>query len=202
MSCIILDKAVMAQTQNSTNNTYPLQSSNNSLLVQQQLKERFPTYRNPSLGITIDYPPNWGLPSENSRSVTFSAPVLNTSDTFQENLRITVQPSTNRALDDFVNNDTNSYRDGYKDFKLLNKSTNTNNPLVKTNLGETIHQTGEVVYKYRDQKGQEYIIRKIFAINDDKIYTLTYSAKASEYANYLSSVNEMINSFKLIHFFL
>jgi YVTN family beta-propeller protein len=159
------------------------------------------TYENPSLGITIGYPPEWGLPSEDSKSVTFSAPVLNTSDTFQENLRITVQPYTNRALDDFVNNDTNSYRNGYKDFKLLNKSTNTNSSLVKSNLGETIYQTSDVVYKYRDQKGQEYIIHKIFAINDDKIYTLTYSAKASEYTNYLSSVNEMINSFKLIHFF-
>src|SRR6188472_1542693 len=127
-------QSAMAQPKTTTINHYPLEYNNNHSQSVQQLTNRFSTYENPTLGVTIEYPPQWSF-SESGRAVTFSTPFENASDTYQENLLINVHPSQNQTLDNFVNNDTNYYQQNYKDFKLLSKRASINNPIVKTNLG-------------------------------------------------------------------
>jgi YVTN family beta-propeller protein len=157
----------------------------------------FVVYENPASGVTIEYPTYWKK-QQTDRNVTFFSPLSGYSDSYQENLFLSVDPSYKMTINETVASDIDNAKKSYSDFKLLTESSKVNSPIVNTTLEGNTNQTGEIAYKYTDKQQHKFIVKQIFAIENDKVYRIRYTAEVAKYSNYLPIIQKMIDSFKII----
>ncbi|HJU84997.1 MAG TPA: PsbP-related protein, partial [Nitrososphaeraceae archaeon] len=157
--------------------------SNDSVLV----------YESPEYGIRTQYPDGWEIviqsaPASNSSlSLRFNAPQENDTDIYRENVVFEINAiSNNTALSDYTTAALASYLESFPDLEFSEVSS--------TNLTDTAIPAYKLVAS-RAQEGLDFM--QIFAINEDKVYTITYSSEKTRYATYLPIVEEMINSFEV-----
>ncbi len=155
--------------------------SNDSILV----------YESPAYGIRTLYPDGWEIVIQNtsnsSLSLRFNSPQENDTDIYRENVVFEINTiSNNTALSNYTTAALASYLQSFPDLKFNEvSSTNlTNNAIPAYKLAAS-----------RTQEGLDFM--QIFAINEDKVYTITYSSEKTRYATYLPIVEEMINSFEV-----
>jgi hypothetical protein len=147
-------------------------------------------YESPAHGIRIQYPDRWQIMIEStpnsSLSLRFNSPLENDTDIYRENVLFEINTiSNNTALDNYTSGAITSYLESYPDLKFSEvSSTNLTNAIPANKLVAS-----------RTQEGLDFM--QIVAINEDKIYTITYTSDKTRYSTYLPIIEEMINSFEV-----
>ncbi len=148
-------------------------------------------YESPAHGIRIQYPDGWQImiesPSNSSLSLRFNSPLENDNDTYRENVLFEINTiSNNTALYNYTSAAITSYLESYPDLKFSEvSSTNLTNAAIPA-------------YKLVASHTQDALdFMQIFAINEDKVYTITYTSETTRYSTYLPIIEEMINSFEV-----
>jgi hypothetical protein len=157
--------------------------SNGSVLV----------YESPAYGIRTHYPDGWEIiiqsTSPSSISLRFNSPQENDTDIFRENVVFEINTiSNNTALSNFTSAALASYLEAYPDLELIDLSS--------TNLTSTAIPAYKLAAS-RTQDGLDFM--QIFAIKEDKVYTILYSAERTRYSTFLPIVEEMINSLEVTY---
>jgi hypothetical protein len=155
--------------------------SNGSVLV----------YESPAYGIRTQYPDGWEIiiqsTSPSSISLRFNSPQENDTDIFRENVVFEINTiSNNTALSNFTTATLISYLEAYPDLEF--------NELSSTNLTSAAIPAYKLAAS-RTQDGLDFM--QIFAIKEDKVYTILYSAERTRYSTFLPIVEEMIDSFEV-----
>ena len=155
--------------------------SNGSVLV----------YESPAYGIRTQYPDGWEIliqsTSPSSISLRFNSPQENDTDVFRENVVFEINTiSNNTALSNFTTATLISYLESYPDLEF--------NELSSTNLTSAAIPAYKLAAS-RTQDGLDFM--QIFAIKDDKVYTILYSAERTRYSTFLPIIEEMIDSFEV-----
>ena len=155
--------------------------SNGSVLV----------YESPAYGIRTQYPDGWEIliqsTSPSSISLRFNSPPENDTDIFRENVVFEINTiSNNTALSNYTTATLISYLESYPDLEF--------NELSSTNLTSTAIPAYKLAAS-RTQDGLDFM--QIFAIKEDKVYTILYSAERTRYSTFLPIIEEMIDSFEV-----
>ena len=141
----------------------------------------FNLYENPTYGIQIQYPSNWGRLDlsflQDSADIDFY-PLSDTS--LAKNLKILVKnlPFHNMTLEEYTNSQINPTEE-----ILLESNTTT----LANIPGYKIVFTNVVGLK----------TMQVWAIKDDKAYIITYVAKEEDYEKDLQIAQKMIDSFEI-----
>jgi hypothetical protein len=151
----------------------------------------FLAYESPVYGIRTQYPDGWEIlvqsTSNSSLSLRFDSPAENDTDTYRENVRFVIDTiSNNTALSNFTSATLTSYLESYPDLKFSEVSS--------TNLTNNAIPAYKLVASHT-QEGLDFM--QIFAINEDKVYTILYSSEKTRYSTYLPIIEKMINSFEV-----
>jgi YVTN family beta-propeller protein len=139
-------------------------------------------YENSIFRIELQYPSDWNK-VEGESNVSFSSPLENDSDSFQENLLIEIKPSGNIPLEDLVSLEIIEYRQNNSDFKLLDS--------VRDKIA------GKPGYKmvYEYSSGQEfYKVMQVRTVIEGRTYLVKYTAESEKFPDYLPTIQRMINS--------
>jgi eukaryotic-like serine/threonine-protein kinase len=141
----------------------------------------FRIYENPTYGIQIQYPSDWGRLDlsflQDSADIDFY-PLSDTSLAKNVKLQVKNLPFHNMTLEEYTNTQINLLEEN-----LLESSTTTLADLP----GYKIVFTNMVGLK----------TMQVWTIKDDKAYIITYVAKEEDYENDLQIVQNMIDSFKI-----
>jgi hypothetical protein len=151
----------------------------------------FLAYESPVYGIRTQYPDGWEIliqnTSNSSLSLRFDSPAENDTDTYRENVRFVIDTiSNNTALSNFTSATLTSYLESYPDLKFSEVSS--------TNLTNNAIPAYKLVASHT-QEGLDFM--QIFAINEDKVYTILYSSEKTRYSTYLPIIEKMIDSFEV-----
>ena len=151
----------------------------------------FLAYESPVSGIRTQYPDGWEIliqnTSNSSLSLRFDSPPENDTDTYRENVRFVIDTiSNNTALGNFTSATLTSYLESYPDLKFSEVSS--------TNLTNNAIPAYKLVASHT-QEGLDFM--QIFAINEDKVYTILYSSEKTRYSTYLPIIEKMIDSFEV-----
>jgi photosystem II reaction center protein PsbP len=159
--------------------------------VQSLVSGNLLAYESPDYGIRTQYPEGWEIliqrTSNSSISLRFDSPPENDTDNFRENVLFVIDTISNdTALSNFTSTAVTSYLERYPDLEFSEvSSTNlTNNTIPAYKLVAT-----------RAQDGLDFM--QIFAIQDDKVYTITYSSERTRYYTYLPIIERVIDSFEV-----
>ena len=159
----------------------PSQSLGNASLV----------YESPVFGIRTQYPGGWDIIIQNSTnsslSLRLNSPSENDTDNFRENVRLVIDTiSNNTVLSNFTSAILASYLELYPDLEVIGLSS--------TNLTNSAIPAYKLVAS-RTQEGIDFM--QIFAIKEDKLYSIIYSSETSRYSTYMPIVEEIIDSFEV-----
>jgi hypothetical protein len=162
--------------------------------------DSFLTYNNSKLNFSIQYPSTWVL-TENkfhpelaniSSTIEIKSPFEGSQDLLQEEFLISINKlHGNITFDGYVDNALNEFKNKYRNFQLiLNNSTMIDN-----------HNERKLSYSYI--AGVDPVIIKLIMTHtiisdDDKVYVLSFGTPPEKYYEYLSIINKMINSFKIL----
>src|ERR671914_3066498 len=143
------------------------------------------------VGIRTQYPDGWEIIIQNASdsllSLRFNAPPENDTDSFRENVRLVINTvSNNTDLSNFTSATLTSYLELYPDLELIELSS--------TNLTSSAIPAYKLVGS-RTQAGSNFM--QIFALEEEKVYSIIYSSEKSRYSTYLPIIEEMINSFEV-----
>jgi hypothetical protein len=159
--------------------------------VQFLVEDNILVYESPAYGIRTQYPDGWEIiiqsTSPSSISLRFNSPQENDTDVFRENVVFEINTiSNNTALSNFTSATLISYLEAYPDLEF--------NELSSTNLTSAAIPAYKLAAS-RTQDGLDFM--QIFAIKEDKVYTILYSAERTRYSTFLPIVEEMIDSFEV-----
>lgn len=153
---------------------------------------RLETYNNTVYGISIKYPQHWqktGTPDRiTGNLVKFTLPKQGDADTYLENLNLIILdlPETRRELEQFTKFYLNEIEQSYQNTKIIEES--------KTQLAT--QSAYQVIYTFEEDKINVKRLQ-VWTVKDNKAYLITYTADIAKYSEYLSTVQTMINSFKI-----
>jgi eukaryotic-like serine/threonine-protein kinase len=146
-----------------------------------QTNSKFVTYDNPTFGVRIQYPSDWGRLDlsfmQGSADIDFY-PLADTS--LAKNVKIQVDnlPSSNMTLEEYTNSQINPFEE-----KLLESNTTT--------------LAGIPGYEIVFTSLQGLKTMQVWTIKDDKAYIITYVAQEEDYEKELQVAQKMIDSFEI-----
>jgi len=160
----------------------------------------FLTYNNSKFNFSIQYPSTWDI-SENkfhpaleniSSTIEIKSPFEGSQDLLQEKFLISINKlQENITFNDYVDNALNEFKNEYKDFKLIsNNSTMIDN-----------HNGKKLAYSYIagvDPVSIKLIMNHNIIPDGNKVYVLSFATPPDKYYEYLSIIQKMINSFKIL----
>jgi eukaryotic-like serine/threonine-protein kinase len=154
----------------------------------------FFTYQNSIEGIKIEYPTNWKKmdhadnASIPSHTIEFLSP-LTANDTFQENVFVRIDPFP-QDLRELVVAEVNGFKTHAVNFMLLDSMPG----VLASNPAQTL------VFKYSNflPKLNTLEAMVVLTVKNQKAYAISYVAESSKYPEYLSTVQRMIDSFRII----
>lgn len=173
------------------------------------------TYENSTLGIQIEYPANW-KPFEktsaatNANIVEFIPFVESEHDPLTPFFSISIEDLEEVKAPQKVGNESTSGI-GSNNNSALNVLTERNLELAKSlpdfdiiKLNSTSILSGipayKIVYTFADPGSPLLPLfesMNIWAVQDDKAYTISYSAPESEFSNHLQTIQNIIDSFMI-----
>jgi hypothetical protein len=160
----------------------------------------FLTYNNSKLNFSIQYPSTWVL-TENkfhpelaniSSTIEIKSPFEGSQDLLQEEFLISINKlQENITFDDYVDNALNEFKNEYRNFQLIsNNSTMIDN-----------HNGRKLSYSYIagvDPLSIKLIMNHTIISDGNKVYVLSFGTPPDKYYEYLSIINKMVNSFKIL----
>ena len=156
----------------------------------------FLTYENPAFNIKLDYPSDWQAwsgndtfdPSGLANVATFFSPEDDDYASFVLYVEDLSVSGTSKNLDDYLDASINMYKDTYSGFKLNSSDTD------QTIAGSSAYSlTG----MYDDSSRGKLNMGDTGTISGDLAYSIQYSASPVKYAQYLPTIEKMINSLEL-----
>ena len=146
-----------------------------------QTNSKFVTYDNPTFGVRIQYPSDWGRLDlsflQDSADIDFY-PLADTSLAKNVKIQVINLPSRNMTLEEYTNSQINPLEE-----KLLKSNTTT--------------LAGIPGYEIVFTSVQGLKTMQVWTIKDDKAYIITYVAKEEDYENDLQIAQKMIDSFEI-----
>jgi eukaryotic-like serine/threonine-protein kinase len=150
------------------------------LAIAQTSDQSFETYNNPTFGIWIQYPSDWGrldlsFLENDSANIDFY-PLEDVSQAIAVKVQVKTLPLGNVTLDNYTEKQID-----YTEEQLLESNTTTlaglpAHKIIFTDLGLKTMQ--------------------VWTIKDDKIYTITYTAEEEDFQGDLQIAERMIKSFQ------
>ena len=178
-------------TQSTTSNTNTIASKNYLL------------YENPTFGIKMKYPDNWSLRTYsynlalNNTVAGFYSPsktaselgnVSGVSGHFVPYLDIFVFSSKNMSLDKII--DSRIHRIQNYTYFLISESK----PFT-LNGNQSAYT---IIYSINSGKDELFKKMQVYTIYGNKVYLITFTSQEALFAEYRSTIQEMINSFELL----
>ena len=156
------------------------------------------TYENPGFGLSIQYPSSWaGIQlradpfSQTNTSIVaiFEAPRENLSDSYRENLILSVQGPLEDtiSLDEYTQNSLNGFRSMSDRISILESSPSTLSGLP---AHEITYTSG--LQNLTLKKMQIFTI-----INDNTAYVVTFGTEESQFNKYMPVIMKMVNSLRI-----
>jgi hypothetical protein len=162
--------------------------------------DSFLTYNNSKLNFSIQYPSTWVL-SENkfhpelaniSSTIEIKSPFEGSQDLLQEEFLISINKlQENITFDDYVDNALNEFKSEYRNFQLISNNL--------TMIDD--HNGRKLSYSYIagvDPVSIKLIMSHTIISNGNKVYVLSFGTPPDKYYEYLSIINKMVNSFKIL----
>jgi hypothetical protein len=162
--------------------------------------DSFSNYTNSKFNFSIQYPSAWNL-TENklhpelantSSTIEITSPFEGSKDLLQEKFLININKlQENITFNAYVDNALNEFKNEYRDFKLIsNNSTMIDN-----------HNGRKLSYSYIagiEPLSIKLIMNHNIISDGNKVYVLTFGTPPDKYYEYLSIVQKMVNSFKIL----
>jgi hypothetical protein len=172
----------------------------NSRTFAMEDSDSFLTYNDSKLNFYIQYPSTWVL-TENklhpelaniSSTIEIKSPFEGSQDLLQEEFLISINKlQENITFDDYVDNALNEFKNEYRNFQLIsNNSTMIDN-----------HNGRKLSYSYIagvDPVNIKLIMNHTIISDGNKVYVLSFGTPPDKYYEYLSIINKMVNSFKIL----
>jgi hypothetical protein len=162
--------------------------------------DSFLTYNNSKLNFSIQYPSTWILTEDKfhpelaniSSTIEIKSPFEGSQDLLQEEFLISINKlQENITFDEYVDNALTEFKKEYRDFQLIsNNSTMIDN-----------HNGRKLSYSYIagvDPVSIKLIMNHAIISDGNKVYVLSFGTPPEKYYEYLSIINKMINSFKIL----
>lgn len=162
--------------------------------------DSFLTYNNSKLNFSIQYPSTWVL-SENkfhpelaniSSTIEIKSPFEGSQDLLQEEFLISINKlQENITFDDYVDNALNEFKSEYRNFQLISNNL--------TMIDD--HNGRKLSYSYIagvDPVSIKLIMNHTIISDGNKVYVLSFGTPPDKYYEYLSIINKMVNSFKIL----
>lgn len=162
--------------------------------------ESFSNYTNSKFNFSIQYPSAWNL-TENklhpelantSSTIEITSPFEGSKDLLQEKFLININKlQENITFNEYVDNALNEFKNEYRDFKLI-----SNNSTIIDN-----HNGRKLSYSYLAGIAPlsiKLIMNHNIISDGNKVYVLTFGTPPDKYYEYLSIVQKMVNSFKIL----
>jgi eukaryotic-like serine/threonine-protein kinase len=150
-------------------------------LTGQQTNSKFVTYDNPTFGVRIQYPSDWGRLDlsfmQDSADIDFY-PLADTSLAKNVKIQVNNLPSQNMTLEEYTNSQINPLEE-----KLLKSNTTT--------------LAGMPGYEIVFTSLQGLKTMQVWTIKNDKAYIITYVAQEEDYEKELQVAQKMIDSFEI-----
>jgi eukaryotic-like serine/threonine-protein kinase len=151
----------------------------------QPQQQSFLPYKNPNLGISIQYPSDWQLLERSNDELNF----IKQEGFVSTDLNVENLEQFGTTLSEYANTKVNELRSQRPDFQLIGfePTTISNDKPAQ-----------RVVYTFeREEDGKINKVMRIWSINEGKLYTLAYIAESSQYERYLPSFQRMVDSFNI-----
>ena len=149
--------------------------------IAQTDQTNFTTYENPTFGIRIQYPSDWGRLDlsflEASADIDFY-PLDDTSGAKDVRIQVKTLPSQNMTLEEYTNTQIESIEGQILESNATTLAGMEAHQLIFTNIGLKTMQ--------------------VWTLQDDKVYTITYVAEEEDFENDLQVARRMIESFGII----
>ena len=146
-----------------------------------QTNSKFVTYDNPTFGVRIQYPSDWGRLDlsflQHSADIDFY-PLADTSLAKNVKIQVNNLPSRNMTLEEYTNSQINPLEE-----RLLESNTTT--------------LAGIPGYEIVFTSLQGLKTMQVWTIKDDKAYIITYVAQEEDYEKDLQIAQKMIDSFEI-----
>ena len=161
-------------------------------------------YSNSTYGISINYPSNWSKveldyePQDRIIDiVTFYSRLENPSDPFADYYGVSVDKDLfyEADLNEYLQETIDAYETAYEDFELLASDTTSSlagRPAYSLTFSHVLEVEGE---------DEEHINLRTFetgTLDNNSAYYITFTAEENAYAELLSVVEQMIDTFKLL----
>lgn len=156
------------------------------------------TYENPGFGLTIQYPSSWAgtqlrsdpfAQANTSIVAIFEAPRENLTDTYRENLILSVQGPLEDtiSLDEYTQNSLSAFRSMSGSISILESSPSTLSGLP---AHEITYSSG--LQNLNLKKMQIFTI-----VNGNTAYVVTFGAEESQFNKYMPVIMKMVNSIRI-----
>jgi hypothetical protein len=156
--------------------------------------KHFLTVEKPMLGFKISYPSDWNI-TDNDFLISFKVPSNTAVITFTI-INITSHSKTNLTLEQYSSNQINNIK------SVEGKRVGNFFKLIESKPYLLSGQPGhEIVFLNGTGADTTHDYTKTllaWSIVDGKVYQIEYSAKLSEYSNYIQTLFYMIDSFRLL----
>lgn len=160
--------------------------------IKQQTKQQTSnliSYNNSAQKLRIQYPRTWTKKEQSAGAlVVFLSPKENSSDKFQESLGLVVRnlPVQILSLDQMTELTLQHLKRSITDFNLV--SSNSIN--LANGPARQIVYTGK-------REGVNVKCMLVSTLKDNRMYVIVYTAETGKYPNFLSTVQQMLNSFRI-----
>jgi hypothetical protein len=153
--------------------------------------KHFLTVEKPMLGFKISYPYNWNI-TDNDFVISFRSP-QNAANVTLSITNLTFYSKANLTLEQYSSNEINNIK------SVESKKAGNFFKLLESKAHLLSGQPGHgIVFLNGTNADTTYKTLLVWSIVDDKVYQIRYSAKVSEYSNYIETIFYMIDSFRLL----
>jgi len=154
----------------------------------------FVSYQDATLGIKFQYPENWKKIlhySANNSRIEFISPLQSQFEIFPPSFVVSVSNTTdNLTLDRLSKTVIEKGRQSMMDFNLLQSNI--------TEVGGIPAQKLIYTFISSDPSLQlHFQTMDILIIKSDRLYTISYTESRAQYANFLSTIDQIVHSFEI-----
>jgi DcrB len=154
----------------------------NVIPTTKQQNQQLPRYENPTLGISVQHPPDWLLVGESDDKLNF----LKDDAAIELDVDELDPDST---LADYANERVDDLREDRDDFELTEFE-----PVTISN-GQPAQKA---VYSFTGEDGEVINVIRVWSVYQGKLYSIAYIADSNQYDRYLPIAQQMIDSFEIV----
>jgi hypothetical protein len=185
---ILLTSSFLVLVDNNNNNRISKAISSSSTALE---SKHFLTVEKPTLGFKISYPYNWNI-IDNDFLITFKAPQNAATVTFSIS-NLTSYSKANLTLEQYSSNEINNIK------SVESKKAGNVIKFLESKPHLLSGQPGYgIVFLNGTNTCPPYKTLLVWSLVDGTVYQIRYSAKISEYSNYIQIVFYMIDTFRLL----